>query len=327
MKSCNRVIFSVFVLFVVLTGCGTDQPDFSTTTIQNVGLVQTSGAPPLGEAIAPLSGLAGDGAAVVTGAGSTVGGSTGPGAVRWHGGQWIMPYSATPHNTLANASCDVVPRADATALVELVSSNGQVLGSSTVPATSSNIVIRAWPFIGSHAVLDGEQIAMRIAPRDSTTGAWTSASQDVTVIGCAVNMSTVRTLVVPVVPPTLGRLVTAFSQVSGLDSNPATAPVDLYVPLPLPIGTTISTIRARVQDAGGPTRVQATLWQQHDGPPTQTMALLVNGPSSSGSGAEETISFSPGTVTQSANQYIVKFANSAGILSSTIFRLELDIMP
>lgn len=137
----------------------------------------------------------------------------------------------------------------------------------------------------------------------------------------------VRTLVVPVVGPVAsGTQVALFAQVTGLESNPATGPTNLYVPLGLQVGTTIVTIRARVQD-GGPTRVRPTLMHQHDGPPTQTLAALVDGPVSSGSGAEETLSFSPNIVTAAGDQYVVKFANVAGFLSTSIFRLEVDVTP
>lgn len=167
-------------------------PDAPTNLpVVNVGLTSSglgtaAGTPPLGEAISPVSGAPGDGLAVV----SQVGGwSTGPGAVRWHGGQWVMPYSLRPGSTLLNVSCDIWNPAltpAASVLVEVVSSNGQVLGSSPVSASSS-VVTRAWPFVGTHAVVDGEQLVVRLSPRDVLTGAWTTELQDTTVIGCAVN--------------------------------------------------------------------------------------------------------------------------------------------
>src|SRR5678816_3041427 len=112
----------------------------------------------------------------------------GPGAVKWHGGQWVMPYEVTPGSTLSNVSCDIwnpTTSAPVNVLVEVVSSNGQVLGSSTAPASTS-VVIRSWPFVGSHLVVDGEQVVVRLSPKDATTGAWTTSAQDVTVIGCSV---------------------------------------------------------------------------------------------------------------------------------------------
>jgi hypothetical protein len=167
----------------MISACaGSDLP-LETAEISNIGLSAAVGVPPLGEGIAPISGRGGDGAPVVVAIG---GWSGGPGAVKWHGGQWVVPYSAHPGASLMNASCDVVPRADASALVELVSSNGQVLGSSTVPATTANVVIRTWPFVGSHPVVDDEQVVMRVSPRDALTGAWTSEAQDMTIISCAV---------------------------------------------------------------------------------------------------------------------------------------------
>lgn len=175
------MLCEVLCISGMIAGCDVSESALESSVVRDIGL-PVSGAPPLGEGVAPSIGRGGDGTPVVVAIG---GWSGGPGAVRWHGGQWVMPYAAHPGSTLQNVSCDVVPRADASALVELVSSNGQVLGSSTVPATTANVVIRSWPFVGSHAVLDGEQVLMRISPRDSVSGAWTSATQDMTIINCA----------------------------------------------------------------------------------------------------------------------------------------------
>lgn len=178
----------------MIGGCDVSGDPPEATAIRDIGL-PASGVPPSGEGIAPISGRGGDGSPVVTAVG---GWSTGPGAVRWYGGQWAIPYSAHPGASITNAWCEIKPRADATALVELVSSNGQVLGSSTVPATAANIVIRSWPFVGNHQVTDGEQVVMRISPRDSATGAWTSANQEMTVIACSArSLEGNKTIVVP----------------------------------------------------------------------------------------------------------------------------------
>lgn len=173
----------------LLAGCAIGGSDeLQTATVQNIGLQANAAVPPLGEGVSPATGIGGEGAAVVTRVG---GWSSGPGAVTWHGGQWVMAYQPRPGQTLANVSCDVwnpTTAAPATVLVEVVSSNGQVLGTASAPASTS-VTFRLWPFVGSHVFVDGEQAIVRISPRDATTGAWTSAVQDTTVIGCAVSAS------------------------------------------------------------------------------------------------------------------------------------------
>lgn len=182
MKRTSGLLFLCSTLWMV-AACAASDPADVAITIQNVGLSSVT-VPPSGEGVAPVIGSPGDGAAVVTRIG---GWSGGPGAVQWHGGQWIVPYQAQPGGVLANMFCDVKPNATSTDLVELVGSNG-VIGSTTVPATTNNVIIRAWILpSGGYTVHDGEHLVIRHSPRDSTTGAWTGATQDLTIISCAVN--------------------------------------------------------------------------------------------------------------------------------------------
>lgn len=171
--------FGTFCIFL-MSACGAEHPE--TTSVQNVGLATSASTPPLGEGISPASGFGGDGAAVVTGIG---GWSGGPGAVKWHGGQWIVPYAAHPGSTIANVSCDVVPRSDVMDTIELVGSNG-VIGTSTVPATTANVIIRSWILpTGGYRVADGDQLIVRHTPRDAASGQLTNSSQDMTIISCS----------------------------------------------------------------------------------------------------------------------------------------------
>lgn len=245
----------VFLLGMALAGCSSDDAALAELPLQHVGIASsslgsTSGVPPLGEGVPPVVGHEGDGAAVVTQVGNWSGG---PGAVKWHGGQWVMPYQASPGTMLQNVSCDVwnpTTAAPANVLIEVVSSNGQVLGSTTLPASTS-VVFRAWPFVGSHAVIDGEQIAVRLSPRDATTGTWTSAAQDVTVIGCAVNATWARTQVT--IPPALFASPTADWQVSSSPHSMftrSTVGSDLVGGFPVRAGETLNSVTLPVSGVG-----------------------------------------------------------------------------
>lgn len=181
----------LFIASVVLTqGCTGDTPDVTTMAVQHVGLSLDAAIPPLGVGVPPRAGDGGDGAPVVTQVGAS---SSRPGSIRWHGGQWVVPLSVAPGSVLANAMCSVLTNPTATDLVELVSSNGGVIASNTVPAASG---LNIWTWLiptASHVVVDGEQLIIRHSPRDSMSGAWTSASQDLTLVSCAVNARRART--------------------------------------------------------------------------------------------------------------------------------------
>jgi hypothetical protein len=193
-----RNFLVLFTACSVWTGCVSDGEDPGILPLQHVGIPLAASAsgigigptdvivPPLGEGVAPILGYAGDGATVVTAVG---GWSSGPGAVRWHGGQWLIPYVGRPGASLLNISCDVRPSATATDLVELVGAAG-VIGSVTVPATTANVTIRAWivlPPSPERTIGDGENLIIRHSPRDAATGAWTSSAQDMSIISCGVN--------------------------------------------------------------------------------------------------------------------------------------------
>lgn len=312
MKSCNRGIVSVLLL---LTACGAETPDLFTASIQNVGLVQASGVPSLGEGIPPSTGREGDGAAIVTQVG---GWSSGPGAVRWHGGQWVVPYSGHPGATLANASCDIAPRADATALVELVSSNGQVLGSSTVPATTANVVIRAWVVLNGHVLLDGEQVVMRVSPRDAATGAWTSAAQDMTVISCAVNSSGAAGILQTL---QISPMNSAFTGIQPWNAGIGSG--GLTIGLPMKNGDQIVGLRARIKDALGMT-FHLSLQSVVDGVP----ATVATGSASAGTATVQTLSLTtPAIIVVSGTNYQASIDRLTGSGLSSVYWIEADVIP
>lgn len=316
MNSCNRVIVSVLLL---LAGCGTEAPDLTTATIQNVGLVQTAGVPPLGEGVAPIIGRGGDGSPVLV---ADTSWSTAPGAVKVHGGQLLVPYSGTPGALLQNVACDVKPRADATDTIELVGPAG-VLGTTTVPATTANVIIRAWIVLSTpRLVADGDIFVMRHSPRDAATGAWTSAAQDMTVISCAANAATTKTLSIPLSSP----FVTTSAPSASLPL--ATSASTAVVPFSLPIGSTITATRAVVHDnTAGPTTLKVGLLTI-DGPGTGAAIASNFGPASAGTGAVQAITSTPiATVVQSGRWYAVEVIYATGTASASVAGAEVDYLP
>lgn len=318
MKSCNRVIFAVLLSVGLSNGCGAETPDLI-AAVQDVGLAQAAGVPPLGEGIPPVAGRGGDGAAVVTQIG---GWSGGPGAVKWHGGQWVLPYSGSPGSTLANAACDVVPRADATALVELVSSNGQVLGSATVPATPPTVTIRAWPFVGTHTMGDGEQVVMRISPR-ALDGSWTDASKDMTVISCAMRSYQAITVPIAINGPRAGAAPgfqgDAFYMSGAIQSA-------VFQISGVPVGATIVGARVRVRDsASGPTRLNVVLYPSTDG---SQGAPIATSSTSSGSGQPQTLSLSGlATTVLPLTTYSLYVNMTTGTAQVSIVGIDVDYLP
>lgn len=304
----NRyVVFALLFGAVVHGGCESDVPDLTAATIQNVGLSQTSSVPPLGEAVAPVTGYPGAGAAVVTSVGGWTGG---PGAVTWHGGQWLMAYPAQPGQVLQNVACDVVPNSTSTDLVELVSSNGQILGSNTVPAVTG-VVIRTWIVLtGGHPLIDGEQVVLRHSPKDSMTGAWTGPAQDMTVISCAINTTTgvLHTIQYPI---DLGS-ATTWQDGQTLGNGGAK--------LVMGLGDEIVAVRARVQDTGT-TRLAVALQRVAEGMAT-TVATSAQ---SLGNGTKQTLGISGLTETVASGQtYQVVIQRPVGTDNCFSWWIEVD---
>lgn len=308
-------------------------PDAGTPVVSMTGsdaqaIVTTSGVPPLGEAVPPISGFPGDGAAVAVAATSW---ST-PGAVRWHGGQWLMPYSLSPGSVLQNVSCDIwnpTTAAPANVLVEVVSSNGQVLGASTAPASSS-VVIRSWPFLGTHAVVNGEQVIVRLSPTDATTHAWTTGAQDTTVISCAARSTTPRTLIVPVQMMINTRTASLGEGMGNVIAGNVGDPVGgyvQYIPLSLPVGTMIDGWRVRVQDSahgGASSQISSRLMSTTDN--NNMPVSIAQSTNSTGNGMEQTITASSvNVIAAPQTQYWISVFDAVGASDGFVRRLELDI--
>jgi hypothetical protein len=199
-------------------------------------------------------------------------------------------------------------------LVEVVSSNGQLLGSTSLPSSTS-VVFRTWPFVGTHAVSDGEQLVLRLSPTDATTGAWTTAAQDATVIGCAVNAThagaagVLRTMQIS---PGLANQMPWFNQIgSG----------GVVVGLPLNNGDQIVGVRARLLDVPGMT-FGLSLQSVTDG----VISTVASGSTSSGTGATQTLSASGLSVrVASGTNYQAAIARITGSGLSSVYWIEADI--
>jgi hypothetical protein len=319
-----RRVNSLLVYVCALIGCAGAE-ERAEPPIRNVGISEqtlgsASGTPPLGEAIAPVVGGPGDGSPVVTAVG---GWSSGPGAVRWHGGQWVMPYAISPGATLLNVSCDVwnpTTAAPANVLVEVVSSNGQVLGSAPPVTPSAQVVTRAWPFVGAHAVVDGEQLVVRISARDATTGAWTSAAQDVTVIGCAVNSTRQRTLSLsPHAWVGLHGTVVTYGQSATIAGGTALVAESLG----LPVGSVITALRVAIIDSANP-RSQVAAELSSTTPSGQEIDI-VSTPTSSGTGSPQVLAAgSLSAIIQPATCYWIMAKMMSGNGSVALSGTEID---
>ncbi len=323
----QRVI-SLLVSVCALIGCAgeEDRPDMPIRDMwiaeQAVG--SASGVPPLGEAVPPISGFPGDGATVAV----LAQGWSSPGPVRWHGGQWVMPYAEPPGSTLLNVSCDIwnpTTSAPANVLVEVVSSNGQVLGSTSLPASTS-VVFRTWPFIGTHTVVDGEQLVVRISPRDATTGAWSSAAQDVTVISCSVNARTaaLTTINLPVVP---GPDSAGFASNGWANTywavNTDQADQGMILPVRgIPVGATISAVRVKLSDSAGAPATVVLRAKEMLG--LTAPAWTSKGSSSSaGSGAIQLVQFAPGYTIPSFTETIL-VVHGVSVTPLLVYTAEVD---
>lgn len=319
----RKVLIALYVLsYSAAFGCtGTELPD--NPEVQNVGLQQqigsASGAPPLGDGIAPLAGAGGDGAPVVTGSGAAVAGPAGPGAVRWHGGQWIVPYQGHAGSTVANVSCDVIPNATSTDLVELVGPAG-VIGSVVVPA-ATGITIRAWPFVGAYAVPDGGHVVIRHSALHVGTGAWTGAGEDLTIISCAVNAISLTTTTIA---------ATAF-----VAEDPIHHPIDyIFGPaeganfmtratVTVPVGHQIVAARALLRDSS--TDPNAKLDLQLISINNNGTNVIASSPVSAGTGALQMLTIAPAIVVQPHTAYFLHvFALGVPSAQDELWFAEVD---
>lgn len=310
-----RIASVVLMVCTLFPGCADSDHASASTSVQDVGLQAASGSaaplPSLGEGYAPVIGSPGDGAATVTQVG---GWSGGPGAVTWHGGQWVMPVAAAPGAIVKNVACDVQPNGTSTDLMELVGENG-VIGSTTVPAVTG-VTIRSWiiPTSG-YTVGDGEHLVIRHSPHDSTTGAWTTAGQDLTIISCAIAATkpTIITIPLAVTGPatgTSGTMIAPFATTAAGQLNA------MYnAGFSVPVGSHIVSISASVQDNAG-CKLAATLG--HAG--ATGAGLWTLGTSSDGSGNVQTIqSPTMDVVTLPTEAYYAVLRTVAGTSACSVF--------
>lgn len=314
MKTCTWLVISC----CVLCACNLEPDrDLATAEVMNIGMnsapLATAAVPPLGVGIAPIDGTGGDGAPAVPGRGPAEGAA---GAIRFYGGQWLIPFQGTPGSTIQNVSCDVIPNASSTDLVELVGDLG-VIGSVVVPATTGQ-VIRAW-ITAPHAVTNGETFVIRHSPRDRTSGAFTTGVQQITILGCAVNVSGgLRTKVIH------GMLGVSRSGVyptyfpiggmAGLGSCP------YAFGLAFDVGDIITAIRATVIDAPGST-VRFVLNSFSPG-------IRATSNTSNGSAVIQVLTAGPmSVVVENSNWYSVDFTPVTGSGVTQVIGIEIDYIP
>lgn len=319
MRKNFRAVCEVLCLAVVIAGCGVGGDEVREATVQNIGLQASASVPSLGEGIPPVIGSGGDGSPAVTAIG---GWSGGPGAVKWHGGQWVMPYEVQPGSVLQSVSCDIwnpTTSAPANVLVEVISSNGQTLGSTTLLASTS-VVFRTWPFIGTHAVVDGEQLIVRVSPKDATTGAWTTGAQDTTVIGCSVNSQAAQNA--PRARPTWPVVrFGASSQSEAADPVAANHPpvrrfnigASIYAEIPFEDGETITGFSMELTGDGVVDGSLEILYGTRSGGQVQigTLTNFTNVPATWGT--FQTSTFTPTTLSGNGQLSLVLTANSPNL--------------
>lgn len=143
-----------------------------------------------------------------------------------------------------------------------------------------------------------------------------------TATGAALPPTTVRTLIVPVLPVRiLSPLVAQWASVGGQGSASHWA----YIPLSLPVGETIMAIRSRVEDAGSGTTLRERLLEMSDA--QELFSVVATSPPSGGVGADETLTIPGPILTAPTTQYVLEVGNAANPanLDSKLFRVEVDL--
>jgi hypothetical protein len=133
------------------------------------------------------------------------------------------------------------------------------------------------------------------------------------------------TLIIPITPPIVdGARAGIWQLISGAGSSGQ----KLYVPLALPVGTSIVGVRVRVKDDAMTlgARVQAQLVRMSDN--SEVFAVQNTSSQSTGAGHEETITMTGTVSTVAASNYFVQIYNAAGSSNSLskAYRLELDVV-
>jgi hypothetical protein len=238
-------------------------------------------------------------------------------------GGWNVPLSL-PVGTMVPAISGTVRdntgsdgNAVAMMLVSYVGSAWTVLAQATSDSSGSAQSLNLTP---SHVVTATEVLQIRF-----TSLASPPPTRMSTIGMVQVGRPSIQTLLIPVAPAASGpRRTSMYALVTGLDADPLTGPQNLYAPIAVPVSTVIRGLRARVQDGGSGTKLEADILSTSDN--SQTFALVATSPKSTGAGIEETIAL-PGLsiTTAPATQYYIKVYNAAGIFASFVYRLEIDI--
>lgn len=254
------------------------------------------------------------------------------GNVHWLGGDWYVPLPVSAGDVIGSISAIVqdnagtsgntiieslvmrlpAPTGDTEIARAWTNESGAVTTLTVTPNAPYTVPAGAEMLAKFHAM--GNNLQPATVP--SMTGA-------VTVGPGAPPGPPVRTLVIPVGPVgTSGRLVAYYASVTGLDSDPTTAPQDVWVPIALPVGSTIRALRLREQSPSG-TQLQFALMSEADG--SETLASLAASPLSVTSSAPQTVTIgSLAIAIAGSTSYIVKAYNAVGIFNSFVFRLEVD---
>lgn len=171
----------------------------------------------------------------------------------------------------------------------------------------------------------GMLIALSLAVASGCLDTADSVTADSVTASTTQAATTTSTLIIPIAPPLVdGARAGSWQLISGAGSSGQ----KLYVPLALPVGTSIVGVRVRVKDdamALG-ARMQAQLVRMSDN--SEAFAVQNTSSLSTGTGHEETISMTGTVSTVAASNYFVQIYNAVGSSTSLskAYRLELDVV-
>lgn len=315
-------LVSIIVVICALTGspgCTIDERgDVTSTAVQDFGLTPDVAVPLLGVGVPPSSGTAGDGG----GSGRisvTSGWSGGPGAVTVYGEQLVIPLNIRQGAVIASTTCDIWnPGPGVIVTYELWGFSG-VIASTTVPSSTS-VVFRSWLMpTGAGAVAnDGGQYTLKLTPKNAD-GSWTTSAAPVTVISCAVNaISTIPMSAASCIAtdPVKHPLTYGFGTATG-------ANFACLASVPVPVGHTISAVRATVQDSA--TDQNAKMVLQLSSINSNNGNVIASSPVSAGNGGVQTLTIAPATIVQPHTAYqLLIYAVGQPSASVSLWFAEVD---
>jgi hypothetical protein len=328
MNSCNRVIPVVIISLTILSsGCDAAQ---NTTGLDRAG--SAVAVPPKGVGIAPIDGHPGNPAASYPVA--SIGANNAPGSIAPYGGQWIVPLPVAPGAKILNTSCDYITTAGVVTTMELVGRAGII--TSKVIGPASGVFTTVWLLPtdadpNGYTVGDGEVPALRLSFRD-TSGAWTTSAKQQPVLSCAVNASAgagiaaAQTVNIPVEtsPSLIGSAASGYSTNTSWGLNASGGDGAMFIAHAIPVGSTVTAIRAKVDDASGVPITIALLSKEMPALGLPTWAARGNTASSSGSGAVQQVSLATNYLVPSFTEVAVA-VNSTGSGGFHVYALEADI--